>query len=497
MTRPAHPINSVTRAAEAPAQLSSGVRLQRKCACGTPTQTGEECAACAGKRMQRRAAGSHRGVVVPGIVEEVLRSPGQTLDASTRAQMEARFGHDFGRVRVHADERASESARSVNAHAYTVGDEIVFAASRYAPRSEPGRRLLAHELAHVVQQRGAGFAASSEATHEAAADHAANAVAAGAPMSAMPRAGIGLARQEATPPPDAAARASRAELMCDLATLCQLRFSAPTVVNAERVRSAYRHCYPSAGIAFTDPCLMPNYGLPFAPGSATGGPSPTPGSPGATRTPSTTPGSGTSGSSGGLSLPSTTVRFSLGPAQFTIDLPASLAIRLPVPFRGAQQVVFALEASPSEFSFTVTINAVPHVRIIARAAATTSGTGSVGLRVETTRTTCQAVDEAAGRSALQSAGERLRDAIRAVQNPPPVAPDASELERTFAPEARLGEVVAAIANLNSEIERVRARCREVPVATFEFGAHGPLTTPTPGEEHREGSFIGGTATFHF
>jgi len=196
-------------------------------------------------------------------------------------------------------------------------------------------------------------------------------------------------------------------------------------------------------------------------------------------------------------LPSTTLRFSLGAAQFTIDLPASLAIRLPVPFRGAQRIVFALNASPSEFSFTATIDAVPHVRIVARAAATTSGTGSVGLRVETTRTTCQATDEAAARSALQSAGERLRDAIRAVQNPPPAAPGASELAQTFAPEARLGEVVAAVANVNSAIERVRARCREVPVATFEFGARGPLTTPAPGEERREGGFIGGTATFHF
>ena len=77
--------------------------------------------------------------------------------------------------------------------------------------------------------------------------------------------------------------------------------------------------------------LMPNYGLPFAPGSTSAGPSPAPGSPRATPSPSATPGTGASGgSSSGLSLPSTTVRFSLGPAQFTIDLPASLAIRLPV-----------------------------------------------------------------------------------------------------------------------------------------------------------------------
>lgn len=66
--------------------------------------------------------------------------------------MESRFGHDFGSVRVHTDSRASASARAVGASAYTVGRDVVFGAGRYAPRTETGRGLLAHELAHVVQQ---------------------------------------------------------------------------------------------------------------------------------------------------------------------------------------------------------------------------------------------------------------------------------------------------------------------------------------------------------
>ena len=65
---------------------------------------------------------------------------------------EPRFGFDFSRVRIHADSRAAESARTVNALAYTVGNDIVFAAGQYAPRAAPGQRLLAHELAHVAQQ---------------------------------------------------------------------------------------------------------------------------------------------------------------------------------------------------------------------------------------------------------------------------------------------------------------------------------------------------------
>jgi hypothetical protein len=89
---------------------------------------------------------------VPPIVHEVLRSPGQPLDAATRAFFEPRFGYDFSQVRVHTDAKAAESARAVNALAYTVGRDVVFGAGRYAPGTTIGRRLLTHELAHVVQQ---------------------------------------------------------------------------------------------------------------------------------------------------------------------------------------------------------------------------------------------------------------------------------------------------------------------------------------------------------
>jgi outer membrane protein OmpA-like peptidoglycan-associated protein len=123
--------------------------LQRKCACGGTPGLGGECAECRKKRLglQDRASSS----ALP-TVQEVLNSPGSPLDADTRVFMESRFGHDFGRVRVHTDVQASESARAVDASAYTVGHDIVFDAGRYAPRTRAGQRLLAHELAHVTQQ---------------------------------------------------------------------------------------------------------------------------------------------------------------------------------------------------------------------------------------------------------------------------------------------------------------------------------------------------------
>jgi outer membrane protein OmpA-like peptidoglycan-associated protein len=82
--------------------------------------------------------------------------------------MEQRFGHDFGRVRVHADERAAESARAVRALAYTVGSHIVFGGGAYAPSTSEGRNLLAHELAHVVQQRSASGSAGTLEVQDAA-----------------------------------------------------------------------------------------------------------------------------------------------------------------------------------------------------------------------------------------------------------------------------------------------------------------------------------------
>jgi hypothetical protein len=106
---------------------------------------------------QRAATSAARGsLTAPPIVHEVLNSPGRPLDAATRAFFEPRFGHDFSQVRVHAGEQAEQSARAVNAHAFTVGPNIVFGAGKFSPATQEGRRLLAHELTHVVQQSGAG-----------------------------------------------------------------------------------------------------------------------------------------------------------------------------------------------------------------------------------------------------------------------------------------------------------------------------------------------------
>jgi Domain of unknown function (DUF4157) len=128
--------------------------LQRKCACGGQGKSGGECEECKKKKIQRQAISANRPDTAPPIVHDVLRSSGQPLDRETRAFFEPRFEHDFGRVRVHADEKAAESARAVNALAFTVGQNIVFGSGQYRPGEAQGDHLLAHELTHVFQQRG-------------------------------------------------------------------------------------------------------------------------------------------------------------------------------------------------------------------------------------------------------------------------------------------------------------------------------------------------------
>lgn len=173
--------------------------LRRKCACGKESPEGASCSDCSAKQSRRlqkqlmigasndplereadrvadQVMGSSasptvtrrtpqiqrysrdveaEGGAAPASVDAVLASPGRPMDPALREDMEQRFGYDFSGVRVHSDEAAERSARDVQAHAYTVGSNIVFAEARFAPSTSDGRRLLSHELTHVIQQTGA------------------------------------------------------------------------------------------------------------------------------------------------------------------------------------------------------------------------------------------------------------------------------------------------------------------------------------------------------
>ena len=162
--------------------------------------------------------GSRRSLTatVPPIVSDVLRSSGQPLDAVTRGYMEPRFGHDFSKVRVHADAKAAEAAAAISARAFTSNRSVVFGSGEYAPHTPVGCLLLSHELTHVVQQRsdarlrkGVGLV---DDEHEKHADNVARSIHAGQSarplLNAFDVAGSGLAngvvvqRQEAEHGPD-------------------------------------------------------------------------------------------------------------------------------------------------------------------------------------------------------------------------------------------------------------------------------------------------------
>lgn len=136
--------------------LAGGTSLQRKCSCGGSGGAEGECEECKqkeGASLQRKAASPAGSGMVPPVVHDALNSAGRSLDKATRDYFEPRFGYDFSHVRVHTDATAQKSAAAVQALAYTVGNHIVLDNGRYAPTDVEGRKLLAHELAHTIQQR--------------------------------------------------------------------------------------------------------------------------------------------------------------------------------------------------------------------------------------------------------------------------------------------------------------------------------------------------------
>ncbi len=144
----------------------------------------------------------------PPSVLDVLRSAGQQLDTKTQAFMARQFGRDFSHVRVHTDAQAAESARDVNALAYTVGNHLVFAPGQYAPGTAGGKRLLAHELAHTIQQGSCNSSppgglqiAAGSSPAESAADAAADMALRGAPVPALGATPAMVSREEGSGPP--------------------------------------------------------------------------------------------------------------------------------------------------------------------------------------------------------------------------------------------------------------------------------------------------------
>lgn len=143
------------RLGQAPTAGRAGAPVQAKREVGAVDDPLEREADSTAERVMRSADGaSASGNLVRSPVSGPPNSGGQPLDQATRAFVEPRFGQDFGHVRIHTDAAAASSAEAIHAKAYTAGSDIVFGPGQYAPHSDGGRRLLAHELTHVAQQGG-------------------------------------------------------------------------------------------------------------------------------------------------------------------------------------------------------------------------------------------------------------------------------------------------------------------------------------------------------
>ena len=130
-------------------------QFQRDCHCsgGCPKcqteQPDREPESLQTKRLQASDTGQ---IAAPPIVHEVLRSSGQSLERAARDFMEQRFGHDFGRIRIHTEPLAARASAAMGAEAFTVGHHSRFAHERFLPGTAHGKRLVAHELTHAIQQ---------------------------------------------------------------------------------------------------------------------------------------------------------------------------------------------------------------------------------------------------------------------------------------------------------------------------------------------------------
>ncbi|MBU6398882.1 MAG: DUF4157 domain-containing protein [Verrucomicrobia bacterium] len=161
------------------------------------------------------------GVSAPAAVRESVRSPGQELDAATRAKLEPRFGHDFSQVRVHTGGQAADSARAIHAAAYTVGQDVVFGEGKYQPQTQEGQKLLAHELAHTIQQPQSGDGLDSVALADSAdasereAEQAAAGLEGQRPVTVQSRRSLAVQRQpdELSPVPKVDLAESASPLM--------------------------------------------------------------------------------------------------------------------------------------------------------------------------------------------------------------------------------------------------------------------------------------------
>jgi hypothetical protein len=505
-----------------------------------PSKSGCSCAKCKGT-LQRYATSSERFVDAPPIVYDTLRNTGRALDGPTRSHFESGLGQDFSAVRVHTGGLAAQSARAVAAQAYTVGNDVVFDEGRFAPHSAAGRRLLGHELAHVAQQRSAAplpdeglQVGATHDAHEAAADRAADMVARGmiadvgiAPPGVLRRApadvplvssplsqtlaGVYLEEGEAITKgnPKLAHVAesyktntsTRVRLSADLTSAAK---NNSELESAERLKlnvrmRAIRDVLKSLGVPEDVIDLSPataystvahgQVSVDVSKGGSVASIEPnTP----LVLLPKTDPIPNALPAPAAKGLPALDLDLKFGPV--TVSLPKEVRAKLPISFRGAKSLTIELNYEiPAKFSFKITLDGMPHVRIALKAGAEVdtkngSATASAGLVIETVATTYNAADQGETRAKITKAGDALNKAVRELS--------------AAAPEARIEkatDVASALGEIYDAVDKATKKATPVPRAAVEFGYKRLLTPGSEADSKKlpPSDYVGVTGTFHF
>ncbi|WP_298734430.1 DUF4157 domain-containing protein [uncultured Chitinophaga sp.] len=528
--------------------------LQRKCGCGQSHSGGGECPECRKKRegsLQRAPLHEAAPGIAPPVVHEVLNTPGQPLDAGTRAVMEPHFGHDFGHVRIHTGDSAAASARAVNAQAYTVGRDIVFGEGGYAPGQPGGQELLAHELTHVVQQSGApspagpiSIGAAGDAFEQEAESNAHSIGSREGNVSSR-HAAAGLLQKNPEPPsPFPALHLPTDSVSLDAGDtpgvenpkLVQLAaaFKAMIATNPgayiklssylseaakmnsakskeeqgqlqQRMRAFQQALVllgvPAAGIQIEPATVYSTRGAGVITADLYKAPRALP--PGLLLPPSPAGGLGqpapgpAPAPAGGKSLSDLlSFKFKAGPLEFAVELPKSVSAKLPVSLGAARSLAFELKAETSgDFSFAIALNGLPHVKVSAKVGVKVDkdkGTsGSAGLEISTTRTICNAPSPESLKKKITDAGEKLKKAMKELET-------AQSEDRLL----KLADIAGAIGEMYDAVEKAKGSCKQVPRATFNLGIQGPLAPSDaalndPDPKKRPSTFIGGTLTIPF
>jgi hypothetical protein len=452
------------------------------------------------------------------------------LPANLQASFGTRFGFDFSRVGIHDDATAADFAASRRAQAITQGQDIMFARGRYAPGTSSGDRLLAHELAHVVQQAQRG-PKEHHADSEARADAAATEVMHGRHVSprALGRAPFGPQAK----PDDAPVVPSLTSLPTTLASADiegndPITKATPKIVqiaesykanpgtrvtlsanltadaknNSEKEKAERRTL---AGRMHEVRSVLETLGVPrdvidvtpataystSARGQISAAVTRRPAQPGVLLPPPGVLPPANIPPGPPSALPSLDLEFTFGPV--TVSLPKEVRAKLPIPLRGAKKLVVELTAQvPGKFAFKLMLDGLPHVRISLQADAKIdtkdkSVTGSAGLVIETVSSICDSPDPGETREKLKVAGDKLNKAAQEYQ----AAAESDKLDKAFDIAGALGEIYEAV-------DKAKASCKEQPRATVEFGYKRlPPGSATAPPIQPPSDYVGITATFHF